>query len=144
MRTASSWQFTWKDEKRFNGILKASVNLEKKKHTRFGFWIVYKFDYECEYNSCSGNSLYLENIHIIIKTKVLWANSFLEDLGKWTKKWFIILIRAISACPCLILPSIPMCEFFPPQQAIFPYQRDVLLLLLLLSHFSHVRLCVTP
>ena len=31
MRTASSWQFTWKDEKRFNGILKASVNLEKKK-----------------------------------------------------------------------------------------------------------------
>ena len=43
------------------------------------------------------------------------------------QKWFIILTRAISACPCLILPSIPMCEFFPPQQAIFPYQRDVLL-----------------
>ena len=40
-----------------------------------------------------------------------------------------------------------MCEFFPPQQAIFPYQRDVLLLLLLLlllNRFSRVRLCVTP
>ena len=88
MRTASSLQFTWKDEKRFKGILKTSVNLKKKKkkkNTRFGFWIVYKFDYEHECNPCSGNSLYLENIHIIIKTKLLWGNSFLEDLGKWTK-----------------------------------------------------------
>lgn len=67
----------------------------------------------------------LSRIYITVKTKLLWASSFLENLGNCPKVTDFSF-QALLTCPCLILLPVPICEFFSHHQAMLQHQLGVL------------------
>lgn len=77
----------------------------------------------------------LSRIYITVKTKLLWASSFLENLGNCPKVTDFSF-QALLTCPCLILLPVPICEFFSHHQAMLQHQLDVLQVSSILTLFT--------